>query len=199
MAATYLSQMSTPAVAAAQKQYYGREREVPALDTADPLGADEIEFIAGRDSFYLASINEHGWPYVQHRGGPTGFLRVLDPLSLEFPDMRGNRQLLTVGNVEKNDRVSLFLMDYPNRTRLKILGRMRVIDARDEPERAAELGAMMQGGTVERISRIAVVSFDWNCAQWITPRFTEEEVAEAVAPLKARLADLEQRLSSSGR
>jgi uncharacterized protein len=119
----YLEIAVTPAVAAAQKQYFGRSLRVEAESSnRDPLGTDELGFISGLDSFYMATVSETGWPYIQTRGGPPGFLRTIDPLTLAFADYRGNRQLLSTGNVAINERVSLFLMDYPRRERLKILG-----------------------------------------------------------------------------
>ena len=102
------------------------------------LTDDEVRFIQSRDSFYMATVNESGWPYLQHRGGKPGFLRVVSPTSLAFADYKGNRQTLSTGNVAVNDRVCLFLMDYPQRTRLKILGNARVEDARQHPELVAQ-------------------------------------------------------------
>jgi predicted pyridoxine 5'-phosphate oxidase superfamily flavin-nucleotide-binding protein len=161
---------------------------------ADPLGAAEAAFIAGRDSFYMATVSETGWPYLQHRGGPAGFLKVLDAQTLAFADFRGNRQHVSEGNLEGNDRVALFLMDYPNRRRLKVLGRVRVVDAADDP---ALLGALTEPGypaKAERAMVIRVEAFDWNCPQHITPRFSEAELAPVVASLQARIHDLEEQL-----
>lgn len=141
----------------------------------DRLGASEAAFIGGRDSFYIASVGETGWPYIQHRGGPTGFLRVLDETTIGFADFSGNRQYVSVGNITGDDRVSLFLMDYPNRTRLKILGRATLVGLED----AATLNQLIvpeYRARVERGVRIAVKAFDWNCAQHITPRYTIEEI-----------------------
>jgi ferredoxin-NADP reductase/predicted pyridoxine 5'-phosphate oxidase superfamily flavin-nucleotide-binding protein len=143
----------------------------------------ERTFIEARDSFYMASVGETGWPYVQHRGGPTGFLRVLDERTLGFADFRGNRQYVSVGNLRRNDRVALFLMDYPNRVRLKILGRVRLLDSGSE--RLANLEAPDYRARVERGFIIQVEAFDWNCAQHITPRYTEADVERLIAPLIA--------------
>ncbi|HSD61517.1 MAG TPA: pyridoxamine 5'-phosphate oxidase family protein [Burkholderiales bacterium] len=188
----------TDSVKAAQKRHGSRalyERLDNRGGTHDELGAVETEFIAGRDSFYMASVSETGWPYVQHRGGPPGFLRVLGPRTLGFADFRGNVQYVTVGNVAKNDRVALILMDYANRRRLKILGRLRAVEAADaDPELLRRVEAADYRARVERIMLIEVEAFDWNCPQHITPRFTEAEVAERMAPLKARIAELERRL-----
>ena len=118
----------TPAVQAAQEHYFGKHQSVAEAPERDPFTNDEATFIASRDSFYMATTNADGWPYVQHRGGPSGFLKVLGPHQLGFADFKGNRQVLTTGNLDGNDRVALFLMDYPNRERLKILGHARVLD-----------------------------------------------------------------------
>lgn len=201
MALKYLSLATTPAVQAAQRRYYGRAQSFApgAEGSPTPLGEEEAAFIAARDSFYLATVTETGWPYVQHRGGPAGFLRVLDAHTLAFADLGGNRQLLSTGNLTAgtNDRVALFLMDYPGRTRLKVMGHARVLDAREQPDLAAQLSAgLPPHARVERLFVVTVVSFDWNCPQHITPRYTREEVETLVAPLRARIAQLEARLAS---
>ena len=160
----------------------------------DPLGPDEQAFIESRDSFYLSSVSESGWPYVQHRGGTRGFVKVIGAHEIAFADYKGNRQMLTTGNVAMNDRVCLFLMDYPRRERLKILGHAVVLNAREHPDLVAQLAGPEAAKFVERIFRIRVVSFDWNCPKYITPRFTAEEVETAIAPLKSRIAELEAQL-----
>jgi hypothetical protein len=194
MATKYLDLTFTESVRRAQKQYYGRAGHIAGAPERDPLSQAEAEFIAARDSFYLGSINESGWPYIQHRGGPQGFLRVINETTLAFADYKGNRQLLTTGNVSVNDRVALFLMDYKNRARLKILGHARVEDARAHPELVAKLADLKMRSAVERLVFIDVVSFDWNCPKYITPRYSEEEVEEHVEPLKQRIAELEAQL-----
>ena len=196
MAGRYLQTYLTPAVLDAQRQYFGREYSLPPQPERDPLTAEEIEFIAGRDSFYMATVTSDGWPYLQHRGGPPGFLAVLGPHELAFADYRGNRQLLSTGNLADSDRVALFLMDYARRERLKIMGRARVLDARSHPEWVAKVAEPADRGIVERIFLIDVVSFDWNCPKYITPRFTASEVEAVVAPLKQRIAELEAALKS---
>ena len=190
--------VSTPVVLEAQEHYYGRAmRSGPAPDR-DPLTDDERAFIAERDSFYLGTISASGWPYIQHRGGPRGFLHVLDAHTLSFADFGGNRQLLSTGNLATNDRVTLFLMDYPRRERLKILGHARVLDAKEHPELLPQvLPPGFKPVQVERIFVIDVLSYDWNCSQHITPRYTVEEVETAVAPLRQRIAELEHQLASS--
>jgi len=145
----------------------------------------------------MATVTETGWPYLQHKGGPPGFLRVLSPTQLGFADYSGNRQLLSTGNLAVNDRVALFLMDYPQRSRLKILGHARVTDARDQPQLVTQLAQPGILAKVERAVLIDVVSFDWNCAQFITPRFTAAEIEHAVAPLHRRIAELEAELKKT--
>jgi uncharacterized protein len=170
MATKYLDLMFTDAVCRAQQQYYGSAGMIGDSPERDPLGRAEAEFIAARDSFYLGSISESGWPYIQHRGGAPGFLRVIDERTLAFADYKGNRQLLTTGNVAVDDRVALFLMDYKNRERLKILGHAKVEDAREHPDLAATVAHPNTQANVERVVSIDVVSFDWNCPKYIAPR-----------------------------
>lgn len=196
MAEKYLEIVVTPAVARAQELYFGRAINVSDAPERDPLTADEQSFIAARDSFYMATITETGWPYVQHRGGKSGFLRVINPSTLAFADYKGNRQLISTGNLTMNDRVALFLMDYPQRTRLKILGHARVEDARQHPELVAQLAEPEASRIVERLFFIDVVSFDWNCPKYITPRYTAAEVEAVVAPLRRRIAELEAKLKT---
>ena len=194
----WLEIASTPAVRAARERY-GSAAQYARLDGTqstdgpvrnDRLGEAEAEFIASRDGFYLASISETGWPYVQYRGGPAGFLKVLDEHTLGFADFRGNRQYVTTGNVAGNDRVSLFLMDYAHQRRLKIFGHLRMVDVGDDPELAAQLALPGYAARVERAALIQVEAFDWNCPQHITPRFTQAELNEALAPVRAELAAL---------
>jgi predicted pyridoxine 5'-phosphate oxidase superfamily flavin-nucleotide-binding protein len=158
---------------------------------SDRFGAAEAEFIAQRDSFYLASVSENGWPYVQHRGGPPGFLKVLDETTLAFPDFRGNRQYISLGNAAADGRVAIFLMDYPRRRRLKLFARIEVRDLAADPDLAMSLKLANYRGVPERSFLLHLEAFDWNCPQHITPRFTEIEIAAASAPLHARLAELE--------
>lgn len=195
----YLEIASTPAVKNA-RQHYGSAGQYARIDgTLDPgaapqnhlLGPDEEAFIARRGEFYLASVSETGWPYVQFRGGPIGFLKVLGSKTLGFADYRGNRQYITTGNVAGNDRVSLFLMDYAQQRRLKIFGHMHVVDVTLDTALAARLAVPGYDARVERAVTITIEAFDWNCPQHITPRFSEAELAEWLEPVKARLAVLE--------
>ena len=194
MAGRYLETYFTPKVLAAQQQYFGRSQNIPPQPERDALTENENQFIQLRDSFYMATVSENGWPYVQHRGGRPGFLRVVSPTQLAFADYKGNRQMLSTGNLAGNDRVALFLMDYPQRTRLKILGHARIEDARKHPDLVSQFAEPEAHGIVERVVLIDVVSYDWNCPKYITPRYTAAEVEEAIAPLKERIAELEAQL-----
>ena len=190
----YLQLTMTESVRHAQRQYYGRAITMTEAPKRDLLGEAEVQFITARDSFYLGSVGENGWPYIQHRGGPVGFLTILGPMTLAFADYRGNRQLLSTGNFLANDRVALFLMDYKNQTRLKILGHARVEDARENTALAERLAPGDVRNKVERIIIIDVVSYDWNCRKFITPRYSAKEVKELVDGLSTHIAELEQRL-----
>lgn len=196
MAREFLRQMLTPSVRAAQQAFYDRTYPDQGADSRpDALGPNELAFVAQRDSFYIASSNESGWPYIQHRGGPPGFLVGNGPDELLFADYGGNRQLITTGDVQTDPRVSMFLMDYKHRTRLKILGTAEVLDAREHPDlvNASE----PPGGHAappERIFRIRVQAFDWNCPQFITERYTRLDVAAMMKPLQERIEELEAQL-----
>ncbi len=191
--------MFTPAVRALQKAEGTRDifaRSYGARTRV--LGADDVAFITSRTSFYMASVSETGWPYVQHRGGPAGFLKVLDDHTLAFADYKGNRQHISQGNVAGDDRVSLFLMDYPRKARMKLQGHASFENAGDNPDRAARLAADGQG-RVERLVTVRLEAFDWNCPQFITPRFDAGEIAQLLGPemdaLTARIAELEAEIA----
>ena len=181
------------------QEAYGSRRSYARMEIGENsknvLGEAETAFIGARDSFYMATVSETGWPYVQHRGGPAGFVKVLDPTTLGFADFRGNRQYVSIGNLETDNRVSLFFMDYPNRRRLKLLGRTRVIGEADQ-DRLGQLVVPDYRAAVERGIVIDVEAFDWNCPQHITPRYTEDDVAEANLALLDRIADLEGQLAA---
>lgn len=162
-----------------------------ARPAPEGFGEREAAFISMRDSFYMATVSEDGWPYIQHRGGPRGFLKVLSDSRLGFADYRGNRQYVSIGNLQTEQRVSLFLMDYPNRARLKLLGRAKVQEAASNPDLAEALAIEGQGN-VERLFTIDIDAFDWNCPQFITPRFTEEELAASLSPMVEELQTLRQ-------
>lgn len=200
MARNYIHTLFTDQARAMQaadgsREAYARMEE-GADGSPDPITAKEALFIAARDSFYLASVTPDGWPYVQHRGGPAGFLKVLEGNRLGFADYRGNRQHVSTSNLIADPRVSLFLMDYPGRRRLKILGHARIVTADDEPELIASLMPEGYKALPERAYLIDVLGYDWNCPQHITPRFAEAEVAAAVQPLHIEIdrlrAELEQ-------
>ena len=185
----------TPGVKEQQTEHGSRnsyERGTQAHAGDNQLGADEQHFIALRDSFYMASVSETGWPYIQHRGGPPGFVHVLQPDLIAFADLRGNKQYISVGNLSHDDRVALFFMDYPNQTRLKILGHAEI---HEHDDRAAKLTAQLRttepNAVVERAILIHVSGFNWNCPQHITPRYTLAELEPSLAPLRKRLAALE--------
>ncbi len=165
------------------------------------LSEREAEFIEARDSFYMASVGETGWPYVQHRGGPAGFVRVLDEQTIGFADFSGNRQYISTGNFRNNDRVSIIFMDYPNRTRMKLLGRVSVV-AESDVETLARLEVADYRATVERGLLIHVEAFDWNCPQHITPRYSEDHIQNLVEPLQTenrRLRDVVRQLEDGER
>ena len=160
------------------------------------LSAAEAGFIAARDSFYMATVSETGWPYIQHRGGPAGFVRVLDEETIAFADFRGNRQYVSVGNLTSDDRVSLFFMDYAKQRRLKLFGRAKSVGL-DNEELISRLEMPDYRARVERGFVIKVEGFDWNCPQHITERFTADEMHALTMPLTARIAELEDELRQS--
>jgi predicted pyridoxine 5'-phosphate oxidase superfamily flavin-nucleotide-binding protein len=172
-----------------RRQYGRMEQNAPLGDT---LGSAEQDFIQRRDSFYMASVSETGWPYVQHRGGPKGVVRIIDPGLMGFADLRGNKQYVSLGNLEHDPRVALFFMDYPNQTRLKILGRVEVHEHDEQaPALMESFRPVDKSDIIERVILIHVEAFDWNCPQHITPRYTMEELEELLAPVREKLAELE--------
>jgi hypothetical protein len=188
----------TPAVKKVQEEQgsrfsYARMENVPDA-VNHRLTEAEAGFIAARNSLYMATVGETGWPYIQHRGGPTGFVRVLDERTIGFANFRGNRQYVSVGNLMTDDRVSLFFMDYPNRTRLKLFGRARIIGL-DDDTLLSRLEMADYRARIERGLIITVEGFDWNCPQHITERYSLEEVHAMTAPLTARIAELEAELA----
>jgi predicted pyridoxine 5'-phosphate oxidase superfamily flavin-nucleotide-binding protein len=196
MADKYMQLVLTPVVQQAQDKYFGKHQVVEKTLETDALTLHEAGFIASRDSFYMATVSETGWPYVQHRGGPPGFVKVLGPNLVGFTDFEGNRELVSTGNLGIADRVALFMMDYSHRTRLKLLGHARVLDAREHPQLVDQLAPEPLRTKVERLFLIQVISHDWNCSQYIAPRFTVAEMANDAAPLKARIAELEAQLAA---
>ncbi|MEM6939440.1 MAG: pyridoxamine 5'-phosphate oxidase family protein [Pseudomonadota bacterium] len=164
----------------------------------EPLSRSEQDFLSTRTTLYIASISSSGWPYVQHRGGPKGFVQILDPFTIGFADYVGNRQLITKGNLATDDRVSLFAMDYPRKARLKLLGHARLQNAEDAPDLAAQLATEGQG-QVQRVMTIRIAAWDWNCPKYITRRFDTEEINALIGPeitrLENRTAELEAEVA----
>jgi predicted pyridoxine 5'-phosphate oxidase superfamily flavin-nucleotide-binding protein len=184
----------TPSVKAAQQQY-GSRRHYAKYESGESdfagLGEGEREFISQRDGFYLATVGENLQPYIQFRGGKRGFLKVLDGETLAFADFRGNLQYISVGNLKHNDKAALFLMDYANRQRLKILARVEVKDAKEAPELTVKVTMPGDKSVIERVMILHVEAYDWNCPQHITQRFTAEEIEEGLSPLYERIEKLE--------
>lgn len=192
----------TPSVKAAQQRDGSRAANAHNFeDDGAPdhqrLGQAEADFIAAQRSFYMATVSETGWPYVQHRGGPRGFLKVLDPQTLAFADFAGNRQLISVGNLAVNERVALILVDYAHRVRLKILGHLRVQELRAGDALADQLLTPGYRARPQRAMTIEVAGFDWNCPQHIPLRFDAEDVQSALDERDRRIAELERRLAGA--
>ena len=176
------------------QEHYGVRRaneRLENLDRLEEMTRNEAAFIGERDGFYMATVGEGGQPYVQFRGGPKGFLKVLDEKTLGYADFRGNLQYISVGNLSVNNRAALFLMDYPNQTRLKIFAEVEVIDAADDPALIERLTMPDYKARIERAMILHVTAYDWNCPQHITPRFTLEEIEAGTKPLRDRIAELE--------
>lgn len=178
------------------QERYGSRRQYERLEQRGSqragLARQETEFIAERDSFYVASIGSTGWPYIQHRGGPPGFLKVFDEKTIAFADFRGNRQYVTTGNLATDPRVAIIMVDYPNQARLKILGTAQIMagaGAEDVIERVRSPG---YEAVIERAFVIRVEAFDWNCPQHITPRYTEAQIHDALKPTLTRIDELER-------
>jgi len=203
MAYGFLDIAVTPNVKAAQEQNGSAHLWVDFKGhrAFDRFTENEVAFLAERDSFYMATVSETGWPYVQHRGGPRGFVRVIDERTLAFADFAGNRQYISLGNVGGDVRVSLILMDYVNRRRLKIFAHAEVKALSDDPELADKVATPGYRGKPERIFVLHLDAFDWNCPQHITQRFDAPDVAQAIGTLQARIEALEaenKRLREQG-
>ena len=175
------------------RKMYTRMEE-PSEDYNNLLGPNEAAFISARDSLYMATVSETGWPYVQHRGGPQGFVKILDEKTIAMPDFRGNRQYVSVGNLTKDDRVSLFFMDYANKTRLKLLGRVTLVGL-DKPDIIEKLQMPDYRGHIERGFVITVEGFDWNCPQHITERYTLPDIEKSASVMQDRIIELEAQLA----
>ncbi|HRI04692.1 MAG TPA: pyridoxamine 5'-phosphate oxidase family protein [Pyrinomonadaceae bacterium] len=188
----------TDSVKKTQEQYGVRRanERLENIDRLDELTHNEAVFIGERDGFYMATVNEDGHPYVQFRGGPKGFLKVLDEKTLGYADFRGNLQYISVGNIAKNNKAAIFLMDYPNQSRLKIFAEIEVIDAANDPALIKSLTMPDYAAKIERVMVLHVTAYDWNCPQHITPRFTLEEIEAGTKPLHDRIAELEAELAA---
>lgn len=187
----------TPAVKALQARY-GSRRQYARLAESESsparLGLPESEFISERDTFYIATLGSTGWPYVQHRGGPKGFLKVIDERTIAFADFRGNKQYISTGNLMTDNRVAIILVDYPRQLRLKILGRVEIFEGEnaDLKNWIEKVRDPLYKAFTERVYVIRIEAFDWNCQRHIVPRYTEEEIREAVAPAENRMRELEE-------
>ncbi|WP_194954807.1 pyridoxamine 5'-phosphate oxidase family protein [Sphingopyxis solisilvae] len=194
MARNYRHTMFSEAVKALQERHGSRaaylKMDAGADGAPDALTAKELDYIALRDSFYMASVTAHGWPYMQHRGGPAGFLRHLGGNRIGFADYRGNKQYISTANLAGDDRVSLFLMDYPNKDRLKLVGHARSVELADDPALVTSLMPVGYRAVPERAFLVDVIGWEWNCSQHITPRFTEAEISAAIQPMAAELNQL---------
>ena len=186
----------TPLVKQLQERYGSRkqyERMEQSGASQDRLTDFEREFLADRDTFYWATTGSTGWPYVQHRGGPKGFLKVIDDRTLAFVDFRGNKQYITTGNLLSDDRVAIILVDYPHQARLKILGRVEIFEGVKAEKWLARVRVPGYKATIERVFVIHIEAYDWNCPQHITPRYTAEEVQEGMRSVQERIQTLEQQ------
>lgn len=194
MAKNFAAIAFTDAVKALQEKHGSRNsyERMEKFNVVDGLSRNEIGFIENRDSFYIASIGENSFPYIQHRGGPKGFLKVLDKNRIGFIDFSGNRQYVTVGNMETNTNVALFLMDYPAKARLKIFAKTEIIELRDNIDLYALLNLKDYKFRAERIMVFNIEAFDWNCPQHITPRFTADEIQIALQSQQEQVAKLEE-------
>jgi uncharacterized protein len=200
MATAFAELAFTPSVKAAQSIYGSREKNSRfelAENARNRLTEAEADFIGERDSFYQATVSESGWPYIQHRGGPIGFLKVLDDRTIGFADFRGNVQYLSVGNLNANDRISLILMDYPNRQRLKLWGRALIVHEKENPDLMAKLALPAYKAKVERGIIIHIEALDWNCPQHITQRYTKAEVESLISPLLDEIQPLKVQITST--
>ena len=185
-------------VKSVQEKYNSRKAnqklEDAAIGANDELTEAEIQFISGMDTFFMASVGENGWPYIQHRGGPKGFIKIIDKKTLVFPDFRGNMQFISVGNIQSDKRVSLFFLDFINKRRLKVWAKARVVDLSDDKDLASLLYLPEYNARLERAIILKVEAFDWNCPQHIKQRFTEEEVLALQEQLLEHITSLENEI-----
>jgi uncharacterized protein len=196
MAMNYASLAFTDAIREMQEKLGSRKSYARLQERSyvDGLTENEIVFISGRDSFYMASIGENGYPYIQHRGGPQGFIKVLDTKRLGIIDYKGNAQYITVGNIANNNNVALIMVDYPTRTRLKLYAKARVVQLEDDPALYAQLNVAGYQSRPERMILFEVDAYDWNCPQHITPRYSIEEINKAFVSQSEYISQLEAEL-----
>ncbi|GAA4238123.1 pyridoxamine 5'-phosphate oxidase family protein [Postechiella marina] len=193
MAKNFAEIAFTDPVKKLQEKYGSRKsyQRMEKFNVVDGLTANEKKFIENQDSFYLATTNTNNYPYIQHRGGPKGFLKVLDSKRLGFIDFSGNKQYISVGNIKTNNKVSLFIMDYPNKSRLKIFAKSEIIELKDNPSLLKTLDLNHYNFKPERMIVFHIEAYDWNCPQHITQRYTMQEIEEAINPLKQHIENLE--------
>ena len=160
------------------------------------LTENEIGFIEDRDSFYMASMGENGFPYIQHRGGPKGFVKILDPKRIGFIDFKGNMQFISVGNIATNNNVALIMIDYPTKTRLKIYAKAEIVELKDNPQLYDVLNLEDYEFRPDRMMILHIEAFDWNCPQHITARYTYEDIEEVFTSQKTVIANLEKEVST---
>jgi predicted pyridoxine 5'-phosphate oxidase superfamily flavin-nucleotide-binding protein len=183
----------TPLVKKLQERYGSRRQyeRMANTESQDKLTSFEVEFLEQRDSFYWATVGVTGWPYVQHRGGPKGFVKVIDDRTLAFADLRGNKQYISTGNLQSDSRVAMILVDYPRQARLKILGRVEIFEAEQAAEWLPRVRMAEEKTPIERVFVIHVEAYDWNCPQHITPRYTAEEIREGMRSIEQRVEQLD--------
>ena len=189
----------TPLVKKLQERYGSRrqyERMENSSGSQDRFTPFESEFLAQRDSFYLATTGSTGWPYVQHRGGPKGFLKVIDDHTLAFGDFRGNKQYISTGNLLTDDRVAIIMVDYPRQARLKILGRIEILEGEKAEGWLGKVRMREEKTPIERVFVVHVEAYDWNCPQHITPRYSVEELRDGMKDVEKRIQTLEQENES---
>lgn len=195
MTRSFGSLVFTPAVKALQERY-GSRRQYARLEQLGEvkrgLGPDEKEYLGERDTFYMASLGESGWPYVQHRGGPKGFLKVIDDTTLAFADFRGNKQYISTGNLLTDNRVALILVDYPRQLRLKLLGRVEIFEGEKAKDWLHKVRDPEYKAVTERVYVIRIEAYDWNCQQHIIPRYTEGEIRDVLEPIEKQMQELQK-------
>ncbi len=192
---SFASLVFTPLVKKLQERH-GSRRQYARMEefrgSQDRFTDFELEFLAQRDSFYLATVGSTGWPYVQHRGGPKGFLKVIDDHTLAFADLRGNKQYISTGNLQSDSRVAIIMVDYPRQARLKILGRVEIFEGDQAESWLPKVRVPEEKTPIERVFVIHVEAYDWNCPQHITPRYTAEEIREGMQPIEQHVQKLEE-------